>query len=109
MIFFPHTLGLWFLYRIAMWLKRRSKELKAEGGWKLILAYLFLAFSYVMDFFYNAVYGTMLQLGIGTLTFSATLSRIRTNPRAFFVWQLRIADFYCEELLNRYDPSGKHC
>lgn len=34
-----HTLGLWFFYRIVMWLKSHAEELKEEGGWKLGLDY----------------------------------------------------------------------
>jgi hypothetical protein len=110
MIFFlRHTLGLWLLYRGAMWLKVHAIALKARGGWRLILAYLYLAFVYPADALYNLIYGTALQLGIGTLLFSDTLARIRQNPRAFFIWQRRLADYFCEKLLNPYDPRGHHC
>lgn len=107
--FMNHTLGLWFVYRIAMWLKGAAAPLKAAGGWKLWLAYLFIALAYLLDMAYTLIVGTILFLDPPReLTFTARLKRYRRGG-GYAVFQLRLADWFCEKLLNPYDPSGKHC
>ena len=104
-----YTLGLWFVYRVAMQLKRGAARLKAAGGWKLALAYLFIALAYLLDLAYTLTVGTLLFLDPPReLTFTARLKRYRRGG-GYAVFQLRLADWFCETLLNPYDPSGKHC
>jgi hypothetical protein len=109
MIFLFHTLGAWWLYRIVMWLKKHRDTIKKKGKAWYALGYLFAFFALIFDVLYNLVYGTILQMGIGTLLFTSTLQRIRKNPKAFYSWQVSTAKYICEKMLNPYDPSGTHC
>jgi len=107
MTFLFHTLGAWWLYILVMWMKRKEQEIKVKGGLWLVLAYTILVIALVADVAYNLVYGTLLQMGIGTLLFTSTLQRIRQNPKAFYQWQRDIADTICEKMLNPHNPQ--HC
>lgn len=54
------TLGLWFVYRAVMWLKRRREAIKARGRAVYYLVYAFVAIALVLDVAYNVVVGTVL-------------------------------------------------
>ena len=104
-----HTFGLWFIYRAAMWLKRLAADLRRRGGLALLLAGLFVALAYLLDTAYQLTWGTLMFLDPPReLTFTARLKRYRRGG-GYAVFQLRLADWFCETLLNPYDPSGKHC
>ena len=104
-----HTLGLWFIYRIVMWLKQGAAALRRRGGPALVLAGLFVAMAYLLDMAYQLTWGTILFLDFPReLTFTARLKRYRQGG-GYAVFQRRFAGWFCETLLNPYDPSGKHC
>ncbi len=104
-----HTLGLWFIYRAVMWLKRGETALRRKGGIVLIVAWFFVAIAYVLDMAYTLIWGTLMFLDLPReLTFTARLKRYQRDI-SYALFQRRLADFFCEELLNPYDPSGRHC
>ncbi|HXF44865.1 MAG TPA: hypothetical protein VNK91_01985 [Burkholderiaceae bacterium] len=101
------TVGLWFLYRIVMWLKKRRDAIKARGRSWYWAAYLVAFVGVVLDIVYNVVVGTVMFADLPReLTFTARLKRYRRGP---LIWRWRLATWFCARLLNPYDPSGDHC
>lgn len=99
------TLGLWVWYRAVMWIKKRRNALKGnklEYG----IAWLFVLCFAIADGVYN--------LTIGTLIFRQWpkefyfTSRLKRNKQGSG-WRKSLAIWICEELLDKYDPSGEHC
>ena len=104
------TIGLWFVYRIAMVCKKREAALRAGPRWQLYAAYLWLAAGLVLDVVYNVVVGTILFLDLPReLTLTARLRRYRADASTHIDLRYRLATFICTRLLNPYDPGGSHC
>lgn len=100
------TLGLWFVYRAVMWLKKRREAIKAKSRALYYAAYAFVAVALVLDVAYNAVVGTVLFAEPPReLTFTSRLKRHKRGD--YGTWRWRLAHWFCAELLNPYDPG--HC
>jgi hypothetical protein len=95
-----------------MWLKKHRAQIEARGKVFVVTAYAFFWIGYVLDVLYNYFYGSIMFAAMpakGDWTLSARLERIRENPLNYTARQRALADFFCEKMLNPYDPSGKHC
>ncbi|HAR45566.1 MAG TPA: hypothetical protein DCS05_05165 [Nitrospiraceae bacterium] len=103
------ALFVWFL--VAMYYLRRRHELRTRTGlayWLLVAAILpGVAF----DVIYNWTIGVLLFMDITPdLTLSQRLARYRKAPIGEVGYRRkRWADWICENLLNPYDPKGRHC
>ncbi len=105
------TLGLWFVYRAVMWLKRRREAIEEKSRALYYLAYALVAAAWVLDVAYNWIVGTVLFADPPReLTFTSRLKRYRREPYVHYdlaSWRYRFATWFCRELLNPYDPE--HC
>ena len=101
------TLGLWAGYLAVMWIKKHRARLEQGNKLELALAWIVTIFFVLLDFVYNTIVGTAMfrELPREGL-FTARLKRHRKESSG---WRLNLANWICEELLNKYDPGGKHC
>jgi len=107
-----YTIGIWFLYRVAMWLKKHRADIENKNKIVVVAVYAAFYVAYILDVIYNYGPGSLMfgrLPNLGDWTFSARLERIRNNPLDYSARQLALADFFCEKLLNPYDVKGKHC
>jgi hypothetical protein len=100
------VLYLWF--RAAMWYLRHKHELREKSGIGLVLLEIGLAPGLVLDIIINWTIGGVLGY-VMCLTLSAKLCHIRQHPKYGFAWQRRFADWACDEVLNKWDPTHHHC
>ena len=99
------TVGLWWVYIIVMWLKKRRDVLKKKSRPLYYLAYLFAFVGVVLDVAYNLTYGSVIFLDPPReLSFTSRLKRYRRGP---VNWRWNLATWFCERLLNPYDKG--HC
>ena len=93
----------WFGYLAMMHLKHSgahiTKAVKFFGlPWAL--------FYYLVDILFNWITGTILFLEIPReALFTSRVSRHLKSDG----WRKKIATFFCETLLDPFDPTGKHC
>jgi hypothetical protein len=95
----------WGYYLSVMHLKsardagRLTRAAKAFG-------YPWLALGYAIDITFNAIVGTLLFLEPPReLLFTARVSRLAARDD----WRGRFARWVCAELLDPFDPDGRHC
>lgn len=99
-------LYLWF--RVAMWYLRNKHRIREEIGWSLVLLEAALAPGLVLDVIVNWTIGMTLGF-VKCWTLSEKLCYIRTHPEHGKLWQHDVADWICEDILNKWDPNRKHC
>ena len=96
---------LYDVYIQVMHLKKIRGELK---GRKKIMAYLFFAYGYIKDIYFNLVTATRIfNDWPRELIFTARLKRYREGND--LLWREAIAEFLCDSVLDQGDPSGDHC
>ena len=96
---------LYDVYLQVMHIKSIRDELK---GREKIRAYLYVAYGYVKDIYFNLVTATRIfNDGPRELTFTARLKRYRQGDGP--LWREAIAEFLCDSILDQGDPSGDHC
>lgn len=119
MFILAHTLGLWWFYIFVMWLKKKRDYLwqqrRALYYFGYVVAFVFL----VCDALYNVVIGTIMFVDLPReFLFTSRLKRYRKPPPGATEDELddiiagrryRLATFFCEKMLNKFDSSGKHC
>ncbi len=98
------TFVTWIFYYVIMGLKRRKKEI--TGLWR-IPAYFIVIIGMVIDVIYNVTAGTVIFIDLPKeLLFTSRLQRYKNEMGG---WRYIVATWFCQKLLNPYDPSGKHC
>lgn len=71
-----------------------------------VLGYPWLIFFMLVDVLFNIVIGTVIFLELPReLLFTSRVSRL--NDRGG--WRGGLAKWFCRELLDPFDPSGRHC
>jgi len=100
--------GLWFFYLAIMNLKR-AKDAGTMTPFAKVFAYGIAVPGFLLDIAVNVVIGTVLFLELPhykRLTLSARMS-YHYVPRST-AWRSRLAHWFARNLLDPYDPSGKH-
>ena len=105
---FAATYTLWMFYLAVMNLQR-AHEAKTLSKVALVLGSPILIVGYLLDIFVNVVIMTVLFLELPKqLTMTERLQKhIRTSPSGS--WREKLASWFCTNLLDTFDPSGKHC
>lgn len=95
----------WGLYLSVMHLKSARDSGRLTMAAKL-LGYPWLAVGYVIDVSFNAVVGTLLFLEPPReMLFTSRVSRLNDSE----CWRGKLARWICAELLDPFDPDGRHC
>lgn len=85
----------------------RAKESGKLSRPALILGYPILIVGYILDILMNATFVSLLVMDLPReLTVSSHLCRLSRDGNR---WQRTVSTFICEQLLDAFDPSGKHC
>lgn len=93
----------WFWYLAVMHLKHNKDKINSSAKF---FGYPWILFAYITDVLFNWIVGTILFIEIPKeFLFTARVSRHIKNSG----WRYRLAVFFCKNLLDPFDPSGKHC
>lgn len=95
--------ALWVLYAAVMNFKR-AKDAGTLSKIGLVLGYPIFIVGMLLDIYCNLI--PMLILGFPKeLTVSARMTRLSQTGG----WRGDVARWFCDDLLDDLDPSGKHC
>ena len=108
------TLGLYTWYRFAMWLQAKKHTLRHRVPVIYYFGLLLAGIGLIADVIYNITIGSLVFLQAprifsGEFTLSQRLRRIHEEEAYSWAWRVELAHNICEKILNKYDPSGKHC
>jgi len=99
---------LWYL--TAMWFLRRRHQLREKLGpiyWWIVGIVLG---GIVLDVAFNWSFAILIFMDWPKeVMFTKRLQRYREGWLYKATWRMRLADTICENMLNKYDPTGKHC
>lgn len=99
------TYALWVFYLAVMCLKR-AKDAGTISRLALYLAYPVLAIGLLIDLFVNIFVFSLILLELPEeLTVTARLKRHGQRGG----WRGDFSRWFCESLLDTFDPSGDHC
>ena len=98
--------ALWVFYLAVMHLKRaRDHGMLSRPA--LYLGYPVLLVGYALDVFVQLVPATVIFLDLPRdWTLTGRLKRYIAGPEG---WRERVAVWMCANLLNTFDPDGRHC
>lgn len=97
--------AMWTLYLAVMHLDTARRQGQLTTAAKVI-GYPILAVGLALDVLFNALWGSLLFLEPPReLLFTARVSRLNDDTG----WRGKLACWICLELLDPFDPSGKHC
>lgn len=95
----------WLFYLAIMNLKGKYKHMGASAK---TLGTILLAVGVFFDFAFNLLVGTVFFLDLPReFLFTARLKRYKYGEYAS--WRKKLANFFCEEFLDPFDPTGCHC
>ena len=96
----------WGLFVLVMGLYRAHLE-KRLSVYAYVLGAPFLAAGYIIDVVANLVIATSVFMELPKeLLVTDRLTRYNEGN---YGWRSKVAKFVCENLLDVFDPSGKHC
>lgn len=99
------TYTLWVFYLAVMCLKR-AKDAGTISRFALVMGYPVLAVGLLIDLFVNLFVFTILLLELPKeLTVTSRLQRHGKQGG----WRGDLSRWFCEALLDTFDPSGDHC
>jgi len=99
------TVTTWALYLAVMALKRDQAQLTVVAK---TFAYPLLFVGYLFDIAYNVIVGTLMFLELPReFLLTDRLKRHLSSGRSH--WRWAIANWFCQNFLNAFDPSGRHC
>lgn len=97
---------LWIFYLAVMNLKR-ARDANAITRTALCFGYPVLIVGYALDVFVNL---TLMSVFFLELPHETTMtSRVKRHLYHSQGWREKLAAWFCHNLLNSFDPSGKHC
>jgi len=98
--------ALWIFYVAVMHLKR-ARENGTLSRAALYLGYPVLLAGYALDVFVQVVVASVVFLDPPRdWTLTGRLKRYIAGPEG---WRERVAVWMCANLLNTFDPDGRHC
>jgi hypothetical protein len=99
------TYGTWLFY-LALMNVKRAKDAGKITRVVYVLGYPLLLVGLILDFLCNMLVFTVIMIEIPQeLLVTTRLSRHICND----TWRGKIAKWFCVNLLDQFDPSGKHC
>ena len=102
---FAPMYALWVLYAAVMNFKR-AKDAGTLSKTGLVLGYPIFIVGMLLDIYCNLIPLTLILLEIPfELTVSARVTRLSNKGG----WRGDVARWFCDDLLDDLDPSGKHC
>jgi hypothetical protein len=101
------VLYLWF--RSAMWYLRNKHRIRERVGVGVDLLVVALVPGLLLDVIINWTIGIPLLGLVWCWTLSQKLAYVRSPKWKGYTWRLRLADWACESLLNKWDPTHHHC
>lgn len=97
---------LWLFYIAVMGLKR-ARDNGTISRTALYLGYPILFIGYLLDIFVQVFIASVIFLDIPRdWTLTGRLKRYIAGPEG---WRETVAIWFCQYLLNAFDPDGKHC
>lgn len=97
--------ALWVFFLAVMNLKR-AKDAGTIAPVALAFGYPVLLVGYLLDFICNTAVFTVFMMDLPQeLTVTARLKRYAAGPQN---WRRAFAEWFASNLLNVFDPSGKH-
>ena len=96
---------LWIFFLAVMCLKRAKEDGRLSKA-ALVLGYPVLIVGYLLDMLTNVLVCTVLFWEIPT---GRTVTGRLKYHIADAAWRGKIARWICGNLLDTFDPSGKHC
>ena len=97
---------LWIFYLAVMNLKR-ARDAGSITKTALYFGYPVLAVGYALDVLVNL---TLMSIMFFELPHETTMtSRVKRHLYHSTGWRETLAAWFCFNLLNAFDPSGKHC
>lgn len=97
---------VWIFYLAVMNLKR-ARDNKTLTKPALMFGYPILLVGYVADILLNVSVCSLLFLEIPK-EFTVT-ARVQRHLYTGSGWREKLAGWFCHNLLNAFDPDGKHC
>lgn len=97
--------ALWLLFILAMSFKRVWPNLGAVAK---ALAAPVIIIGFMVDVLVNVASSVVFLDLPRELTLSRRLKRYHYNADHPW-WRRRIADFVCQQMLDKFDPDGDHC
>lgn len=99
----------WAFYLSAMQLKTARDQGKLTPASK-VFGYPFIYAFVVLDVLFNLTIGTLFFLELPKIFdnewyFTSRVSRLNKRQD----WRGKLARFFCTQLLDPFDPAGKHC
>jgi hypothetical protein len=93
------------LYLTMMHLKSARDHGKLTTASKFF-GYPLLIIGLIVDVIFNVVAGTIMFIEIPKeFLFTTRVSRLNDGTD----WRGKLANWFCEQLLDPFDPAGKHC
>lgn len=106
-IFMSYT---WTMYLAVMALKRVKDETPEKITTAVkIFGYPLLFVGLIFDVVFNVVLGTILFLELPELDRLLFTSRLDKHATQGSGYKKKLAQWFCHEFLNSFDPSGCHC
>lgn len=96
----------WILYVYVMGVYRAHLDKRLYGIVK-ILSYPTIFFAFIIDIFANIVIASFLFIDKPHEWLVTT--RLIRYKNGDYGWRTRVAHYICHNLLDPFDPSGKHC
>lgn len=104
-VMFSSIYVLWIFYLAVMNLKR-AKDAGTMTKTALILGYPIAIVGYLFDILVNIFVITLVFIELPhEWTVTARLSRLKNTSG----WRASMANWFCKNLLDQFDPSGCHC
>ncbi len=102
------TYATWVFYLMYTALLRSKREGTISKA-SLVLGYPLIAVGVVFDVVLNITVGTVLFLELPSYKRLFLTARMSRLIREDSDWRGKIAEWICSNLLDNFDPSGKHC
>lgn len=100
----PYLTWLFFLAIMNLSRAKRAGKLTRTA---LVLGYPLLAIGYALDIFLNLFVFSLITLDLPRELLTTT--HLKRLVRGGLGWRCKVAFWFCHNLLDTFDPSGKHC
>ncbi len=101
---------VWLFYLASMNLKRaRDKGLLMKGTFVYSLGMGTVVIpGLALNWLLNQTFNRLMFLELRTPPLEMTTARLKRHKKEGG-WRAKLADWYCSNLLDKFDPDGEHC